>query len=245
MFSCVRRCLTIGAFSLIAPAIGLPAPSICINGSAEMGSCSGASTLSANQSVSDNFSYNVSVNGDPYKIYGNYSVSNSSANGPSFTFNASAQYTGVNPSAQQDILHINFEQKYLVDPYYLTGWYYTTASGTLSGNVGAGSNWQLQPFVDGTSLGTIGAYGPGTNSGGVQLYFGPGSPTSTPALTGNPVDVAADYTYTFDAGTDPGSGGTAFSPTPEPAEAVPAGLAFAGICFVLFRKRQAARMNNA
>ncbi|MBV8552374.1 MAG: hypothetical protein JOY54_13810 [Acidobacteriaceae bacterium] len=227
---------------MIAPAIGLSS-TVSVNGVCETASCT-VDTLNPNQGNSGTFSYNVNVNGDPYQVYGNYSVSNP-AGAPSFIFNASAKYLGTATLAQNDVLNIAFEQKYLVNPANLTGWYYTTASGTLSGNVGAGSNWQVTPTVNGTSLGTVGPYGPGTNSGGVELYFGPGSPTSTPALTGNPVDVALDYTYDFTAGTAPGAGGVGFSPTPEPAETLPAGLAFAGIVFVLLRKRLSARTNNA
>ncbi|MBV8553872.1 MAG: hypothetical protein JOY54_21440 [Acidobacteriaceae bacterium] len=244
MFSLVGRCVIIGASFLIISTIGLArpvsGPSICVNNVAELGNCNSGKALTANQSFTNIFSYDVKVNGDPYNVYGNYTVNNSSANGPTFIFNASAKYLGTTPTRRLDVLHIDFAQRYLVNPSYLTGWYDTTASGTLSGNAGAGSFWEVVPSVDKTRLGTIGPFGIGTHSGGAELYFGPGSPTHTPALKRDPIDITVDYTYDFRAGTDPGAGGTAFSAaTPEPAETLPIALAFVGIISVLLRKRVA------
>ncbi len=221
MSSCVRQCLSIGVLALIVPTIGFTS-TVTINGTTIGGPVDALG--------SGTFSYNLSVNGDPYTISGSYSSTYDSTNGPSYLFSPTAVYNGITPIAQTDVLHVNWEQQYSdVDPLFLAagGEYDVTASSTING--ASGSYWREDSSINGNTFPTIGPF-TGPNSGTASYII------IEPGLT-SPLDLNLDYTFSYAQGS--------FAATPEPADALPVGIALGVICIVSMRQRLSLKMNNA
>ncbi len=160
---------------------------------------------------------------DTYSVSWTYSASFTS--GTAISVDPIVTYTGSSPSVGNDVVTFDLYQSYYDSgPGTWDGLYTETIPLNMSGNVGAGSTVSGELFYytdeDPTpqGLGLAGPFGPGSNTG-----------TSSATLTGLDGDnlvAEFEFTYDFEAGTIPGAGA---SSTPEPAQALPLGLALLGI----------------
>jgi hypothetical protein len=227
------------AFLLSLPFAAFAAD-IQINGVCVVGTCpppSGTSdAIQFGQSIASVGSYPLTfADTDTYLITWSYSASYD-ASGTEIVINPAATYTGASPSLGNDVITFNFFQNIYDDsPGSWDGLYTETVPLALYGNVGAGSTVSGELFWDGQGLGLVGPFGVGYHSG-----------QNSATLTGlDDPTLAAEYefTYDFQAGTQPGGGGD--SPVPEPYEALPLGLALSG-CVVWRRlaARQRSRYTN-
>jgi hypothetical protein len=219
------RCF--GVFLLLLPAAS--AGDIQINGTCVLGTCpppSGTSdAIQFGQSIGPaNGSYSLTfANTDVYSITWTYSASYTAA-GTALMVSPVATYTGVSPSVGNDAIAFNFFQNYYDNsPGSWDGAYTETIPLALFGNVGSGSTASGELFYDGQGLGLVGPFGLGSHVG-----------QNTVNLTGlTDSTLAAEYkfTYNFATGTQTGGGGSSPPPAtiPEPYEALPLGLAVAGL----------------
>jgi hypothetical protein len=182
-----------------------------------------------------NFTYSF-VNGDTYAVTGTYAASYSTAGGSTIAFDPVVTYTGAGPSAGTDTLTLNLLQDYF-DTTCCTwaGNYTETIPLTLSNSAAAGSTISGELLYDNQSVGLIGPFGPGSNTG-----------TKTTALdfgalnTADTLHASYNIYITFAKGT--ASGASASSPAapavPEPAMFVPGGLCLLALVFAARRRNR-------
>ncbi len=221
------------AFLLLLPSAAF-AGDIQINGVCVVGTCpppSGTSdAVQYGQSIGPTTgSYSLTFgDGDAYSITWSFSASYTSS-GTELSINPVATYTGGSPSVGNDVINFNFFQNYYdSSPGTWDGAYTETVPLAVLGNVGAGSTASAELFYDGQGLGLVGPFGPG-------YHFA----QNTVTLTGLDADtLAAEYEFTFDFQAGTQDGASESSPVPEPYEALPLGLALAGlVCSPLVVRR--------
>jgi hypothetical protein len=210
MLSASQPRLVLLAVLLVAPSLCL-ASSITLNGACEAGTCPPVGSLAPGGSIPATlFNFIASVNGDMYDIFGEYSASNTTSSPSGFTatqFNVTADYMGPAPTTGADALTIDDLQDFTVPgTFSLTGTYNESTFATFGGS---GGSLTYQAFYNGDGLGLLGPVtSPQSLSSSKDLM-----------LTGTSLDVEAQYTLVFDAGTTRGSEITS---TPEPTGLVPA-----------------------
>ena len=208
--------LSITTLALCFSSLAFPA-AITVNSTCEVGNCSSVDSVSSGQSVGPaNFNFNyVFANGDIYNLAGTYSASYGN-DGSAIVINFSAIYTGATASVGNDVLTFDILQNYFDNsPGTFDGTYTENVPVTLGTNVGAGSNITAQLFYDGKGVGLVGPFGVGTNYASKSANL--------TGLTGDYLDADFNFTFDFMAGSQPGSGGTVSSTTPEPAQLLPFG----------------------
>jgi hypothetical protein len=205
-----------------------------VNGTCEVGVCSPVSALSDGQSTSGamNFTYTFG-NGDTYAITGSYAASYSTAGGSTISFDPAVTYMGASPSVGTDVLNLTLFQNYF-DTTCCTwaGDYTESIPLNLSASAGPGSSVSGELLYDGQSVGLVGPFGPGSNTGTLTTSLDFGALNSADTL-------AAQFKIylTFGAGTL--SGASATSPAvPEPALMVPGGLCLLALAFAARRQNR-------
>lgn len=190
---------------LVTPALTL-ASTIQVNGVDQNTGVSGASSASLSSGESTSGTYNFTVDGGLFEVFGDFSASNPSG-GPANTLvlNATAIYEGTTPLATDYTFSIDALQDF-TDTTLPSGAYIDSLAG-FTGPLGSGSSLTAEASYDGQDLPSL-----VFTSSGYQSNLGYFS-----GLT-NPLTV--DYTYTFDfaAGTAQGASMTS---TPEPAGVFP------------------------
>ena len=207
-----------------------------VNGTCEIGVCSPVGALSSGQSASGamNFTYTFG-DGDAYAVTGTYATSYSTAAGNEIAFDPIVTYMGASPSVGTDTMTLTLLQNFF-DP----------TPGTWAGNYGetfplvlsdsaAGSSISGEVLYDGQSVGLIGPFGNGSNTGikTTALDFGALDTSST--LTG-----ALKIYITFGQGTPTGASARSLAApaVPEPALFVPGGLCLLGLVFAARRRNR-------
>jgi hypothetical protein len=221
MLSASQRHLTLLAFFLVAPGLGL-ASTVDLNGTYQAGNTTqGDPVLTGGTSVSltpFGFTY-VAGDGDWYAITGNYAASESAAGGTSLTFNVDATYEGnggINstPSAGADTLTFDDYQD-----FNLAGTTYYTDHGTIDGYydeytgssiTAVGGTLSAEAFYNTVGLGELGPFGVGSNYQAIDNVH-------LTTLTGSVLDEDFKYTFKFASGTTPGG----YIDTPEPGGLIP------------------------
>jgi PEP-CTERM motif len=206
---CKKSSLLFG-LALLIPSLALPA-TISVNGTCEAGNCSSPDVLNSGGSDSGNLDLSYTLaNGDRYFISGYYSTSYS-AGTTNITTYPTAVYLGntANPIAtsHHDVLNINLLQNYNYTDDSLDGYYYYHFYSGVYGPIAPDSTYTADLSFNDLSLGPV-TYGIGYHNGFEQAY-----------LTGltNPLSAMYAFTFTFGAGSDPGSTiATLTSAVPEP-----------------------------
>jgi hypothetical protein len=222
------------AFLLLLLPSAAFAGAVQINGTCVVGTCPPPSgpgdALQFGQSIGPtNGSYSLTfANTDAYLITWSFAAWYT-ASGTEIIADPIATYTRANPSIGNDVISINFFQNYYDNsPGSWDGAYTETVPLALLGSVGAGSTVSAELFYDGQGLGLVGPFGPG-------YHFGQNTVNLT-GLTASTLAAEYEFTFNFAAGTL--TGGTAES-VPEPYEALPLGLALAGlVCSRLVVRRR-------
>ena len=206
-----QRHVMLLACLLATPVLGL-ASSIVVNGtSCEAGTCPPVDTLAPGSSIpSTLFSFTASVNGDPYHIFGDYSASNTTDTSTGFTFtqiDVTAQYIGITPIAQSDVLVVHDLQDFTVPGGFDLDGIYDLDGFAGFGGTGASSSLQMDGLYNG--------------DGPSLLFTSTGFQSSSKSLTGltGPIDVDFKFTFTFGDGSTTGSYITTV--VPEPGGAIP------------------------
>jgi hypothetical protein len=228
-----KKCSFFAAFLLLLPSAAF-AGDIQINGVCVFGTCpppSGTSdALQFGQSIGPTTGSSVLtfVDTDAYSITWSYGASYT-AQGTEIIINPVATYTGGSPSLGNDVITFNvFQNYYDSSPGSWDGAYTETVPLALLGNVGAGSTVEAELFYDGQGLGLVGPFGPG-------YHFGQNTVSLT-GLTGSTLSAEYEFTFDFQAGTLTGADAGS---VPEPYEALPLGLALAGlVCSRLVVRRR-------
>lgn len=204
MFSAPRRSI-ITLFLLAAPTITL-ASTIQVNGVNESTGVSGASSASLSSGQSTSGTYNFTVDGGLFDIYGSFSASNPSG-GPANTvvLNATAVYEGSTPLASDYTFSIDDVQDF-IDTTLPSGAYIDSMA-VFAGALGTGSSLTAEASYDGQNLPSL-------------VFTSSGSQSNIGYFSGLTNPLAVEYTYTFDfaAGT---AQGASLTSTPEPAGIVP------------------------
>jgi hypothetical protein len=219
-----KKWYLLAAFLLLLPSAAF-AGDIQINGTCVLGTCpppSGTSdALQLGQSIGPaSGSYLLTfADTDAYSITWTYSAWYN-AGGTEIIVNPVATYIGASPSVGNDAIAFNFFQNYYDNSRgSWDGAYTETVPLALLGSVGSGSTVSAQLFYDGQGLGLVGPFGPG-------YHFG----QNTVNLTGLTAStLAAEYEFTFDFAAGTLTGASASSGIPEPCQALPLGLALAGL----------------
>ncbi len=209
MLSVSQRRLVVLAVILVAPSL-CPASSITLNGSCEAGTCPPVDSLAPGGSIPATlFNFMALVNGDMYDIFGEYSAANTTSSPFGFTatqFNVTAEYMGGAPTTGADTLMIDDLQDFSVPGTFSLAGTYT--EDTFANFAGSGGSLAYQAFYNGDGLGLL---GPVTSPQSL-------SSSKVLALTGTSLDVEAQYTLVFGAGTTRGS---EIASTPEPKGVIP------------------------
>jgi len=238
MLSLNRRTLFAAALLLLpcaALATDISINSVCTQGTCPppTGSSDAVGIAPAPSSTSGSGSTNITLGTDTYSISWVYSASYG-AGGSSILVDPTVTYTGTSPSTSADTITFDlFQSYYDTTPGSWAGTYHETVPLFLSSGVGTGSYEEAQLCYDSDCLPLVQLLGPGSTSAthSAALDFGA-------ADTANNLVAEYEFTYGFGIGTT--SGSVATSPTvPEPAEALPLGLALLGFaCYrVVVRRR--------
>ena len=168
----------------------------------------------------------VGVDNDPYLVSWVTSGSYNS-NGTFVMDSPTVTYTGSSPTTTNDIISVDFFQSfYDSSPGTWDGNYTEYVPLQLSASAPAGSSVEGQLFIDTTAFPLVGPAGPGSNT-----YTS--NTEDLVGFTGDTSDnLVYEYAFTFDFQAGTTTGTTSSSVTPEPSEALPLALAFAGL--VLF-----------
>lgn len=211
------------AFLLLLPSVVL-AGDIQIDGVCVLGTCpppTGTSdALQLGQSIGPTpGSSSVAFGADPYSVAWTFAAAYT-ALGTSLSVDPVVTYTGASPSTTNDVITFNFFQNYYdASAGTWNGAYTETIPLNILGNVGAGSTASAELFYDGQGLGLVGPFGPGYHYG-----------QNTVSLTGLTAStLSAEYEFTFDFQPGTLTGASESSPVPEPYQALPLGLALAGL----------------
>jgi len=212
------------AFLLLLPCAAFAAD-IQINGVCVLGTCpppSGTSdALQLGQSIGPTAGSSsvIFADTDAYSVAWSYSASYT-AGGTEIIVDPVVTYIGASPSVGSDVIAFDFFQNYYdASAGTWNGAYTETVPLALLGNVGAASTVSAELFYDGQGLGLVGPFGPG-------YHFG----QNTETLTGlTAATLTAEYEFNFDFAAGTQTGASASSATPEPYEALPLGLALAGL----------------
>jgi hypothetical protein len=196
---------------------------VCVNGVGAPITCTVDSLSNGDSTGLVPFNFDTSVNGDEYNISGTYSAAYSKAHGGAISVDPTVVYVGTSDTAQEDVLTFDFLQDfYDPGPGTWAGTYEESVPLSLSPLAPAGSSVEGQLYVD--SPNTVGLVGP----------YGPGSrvinKSATLDLDDSPtLSLDYDFVFTFAASTPGGVGASSPSTSsivPEPAMAIPCGLAF-------------------
>ena len=164
-------------------------------------------------------STSVTMGTDPYSVAWSFQAWYN-AGGTEIIVNPFVTYTGASASTTNDVINFNFFQNYYdASPGTWNGAYTETIPLSISGNVGAGSTASGELFYDGQGLGLVGPFGPGS-------HFGQNTVNLT-GLTDSTLAAEYEFTFSFQRGTQ--TGASESSPVPEPYQALPLGLALAGL----------------
>jgi hypothetical protein len=178
--------------------------------------------LTYGASVSGSASYTYTFgDGDSYLVSWQYAASYG-ANGSYILAEPTATYIETSPSVGTDTLTFNmYETIYDNTPGSWDGVYTEYVPLFLSSNVGTGSTISGELYIDSTSggLGLVGPYGPGT-------WYGQNSVDLTSLGSGSTLVEDYRVTFVFAPGTQIGASGAS---VPEPALALPVGLALLGL----------------
>jgi len=210
------------------------ASSVQINATCVYGTCppGPSDALQMNQSVSPTAgTYMLTIGTDQYQIDWTLSASYDSG-GTKVSVNPTATYIGALPSTSDDLITFTFYQDfYDARSGIWNGSYTENVPLLLSATAAPGSTIQAELFYDNQGLGTVGPFGPGS-------YY----ESHTKLLSGlADGTLSAKFVFNFDfkPGTTKNSLGTSPStPTPEPAQMLPLGMAFLGGAYKLVTRRR-------
>ena len=216
------------------------ASSIEINSTCVLGTCPPASgptdAVQLGQSVGPTTgTYSLAFgNGDQYLISWTFSASYD-ANRTRLSVDPMATYVGVDPSIGNDLITFQFFQNfYGPGPGTWDGSYTETVPLSLSLTAGAGSTVSGQLSYDGQPMGLIGPHGPGD--------FLEQNTMTLSGLTDNTLASIFVFNFDFHQGTTANTTASAASVTvadvPEPAQALPLGIAFLGAAYRLATRRR-------
>jgi hypothetical protein len=197
---------------------------IQINGVCVLGTCpppTGTSdALQFDQAIGPTSgSTSVTMGTDPYSVAWSFAASYTPL-GTAIYVNPVVTYTGAAASTSNDVITFNFFQNYYDNSSGTwNGAYTETVPLIISGNVGAGSTASGELFYDGQGLGLVGPFGPGYNVGQNTVNL--------TGLTDSTLAAEYEFTFNFKAGTQTGASDSAA--IPEPYQALPLGLALAGL----------------
>jgi hypothetical protein len=223
------------AVTLVVP-FAAKSASVELNGTCEVNpSCTTLTAIGNGQSTSGslNFTYSF-ANGDTYAVTGTYAASYSTTAGSTIAFDPVVTYTGAGPSAGTDTLTLQMLQDYLdATPGSWAGSYTETVPLTLSSLAASGSTISGELMYDSLTVGLIGPFGIGTNTG-----------TKTTALdfgaldTSNTLHATYNIYITFAQGSRPGASGASPAAVPEPALIIPGGLCLLALVFLARRQNR-------
>src|ERR1035437_10079608 len=189
---------------------------------------SGAGTINYGSSISGNGSQLFTVNSDQYLAQWTFAASYT-INGTYILFDPMVSYLGAIATAQNDVITFDMMQNYFdSSPGTWDGTYNENVPLFLSSTVGAGS-WMsavLEYGLPSQPLPTVTLSTPG-------FIDAQGSANLT-GLTNNTLQAQYNFTFDFQQGTAPGA---IEGPIPEPAQALPVGLALVGFYLLFARSR--------
>jgi hypothetical protein len=212
------------AFLLLLPS-AVFAGDVQINGLCVLGTCpppTGTSdAVQYGQSIGPTSgSTSVTLGTDSYSVAWTFAAAYN-ALGTSISVNPVVTYTGASPSTTNDVITFNFFQNYYdASPGSWDGAYTETIPLNISGSVGAGSTASGELFYGGQGLGLVGPFGLGSHVGQNTVTLS--------GLTASTLSAEYEFTFDFEPGTLTG-GSDNSSPIPEPYQALPLGLALAGL----------------
>jgi hypothetical protein len=217
---------------LLAAPFAAKSEQITVNSNCELG-CSSNPALTDGQSISGNFDFNVTVNGDVYNISGGYGASYSIVNGSEIIVTPTVTYTGSTPITTTDTISFAMDQSYFdTTPGSWAGAYTETVPLELSSSAGAGSTIAAELFYDGEGLGLVGPYGPGSYfvQNTENLDFGAEDTSDT-------LSAEYDFSFVFAPGAQPGATAASVA-TPEPATIIPGGFCLVLLFFNVRRRNR-------
>jgi hypothetical protein len=181
---------------------------------------------------SDTYAFNVG--GNPFSLCTTFDASYSSFS-TELDANPVVTYTGASALATSETIDVDFFQNY-----------YAAGPGNWDGTYSEQIPFELD--VDGTASAEY--FWDGQGVGLVGPFSGPGTTNTTNSayligLDANTLSTEAEFSFTFAAGSAPGSVNESVSATPEPVETIPLALAMAALVFFqLHRNRQAWQPGN-
>jgi hypothetical protein len=221
--------------SLLFAPFAAQSASVTLGSTCEAGTCPTASDvpLTIGQSASGNFNFTTIVNGDLYRVSGDYSAAFPGST--SLLFTPTATYIGGGTTAQSDTLTVDLLQSFSFPG--ATDWdgtYHETVPLVISALAGAGSSASGEAMYDSMGVGLVTQTGPGSTAGG------PISKALT-GLNGDTLNSDFQYIFTFGAGTTSTAFISSPAPTPEPAQA---GLVGFGLLAAAYLARRRSLRNS-
>jgi hypothetical protein len=217
-------------FSAAIQAVGTTGPTVC-----ELQNCSSPDSIGLNQSAAGNYAFTYTfTNGDTYNVKGNYF---NYYPPQELLFDPTVTYTGNGGSAIAskgvDVLSLTMLQNFFdTTPGNWNGNYCEHFGITVPNVAGDSATGDVSFDGNGVGLLTAGAGSSGFQSACASLSF-------TNAQNASPtMDTLSNVTFTFAAGTTPGT--VISSLTPEPAQTIPVALGLVGLLALKVRKNRSA-----
>ena len=229
MLSCSRFAVKLALAALIIPLAGFSA-AIQANGTCEVGNCASPDSVGIGQVSAGSFNFNITVGTDLYNVKGVYA----NAYPPQILgFFPTVTYIGATPSTAADSISlIMFQNFYDVETSPWDGKYCESFPAVVA----AGGSATDTTSFDGNSVATLTA-GPGTSTQSAckNIAF------TTAQNASDYMDAQIALTFNFAKGTSPNA--LIASPSPEPAQTIPAVIGLASLLFLKLRKSRSGKIN--